>query len=107
MHGLRHNCISHLVMKGDLKLAQMIAGHSRIQTTADRYTHLLPDYVQKQVEEVFTLPSCDSTEEENDGNVPATLSPVVTEMRGIRKRNEAPGRRPKSDAAERKTRQKL
>jgi len=56
LHGLRHNCISHLVMKGDLKLAQMIAGHSRIQTTADRYTHLLPDYVQKQVEDVFTLP---------------------------------------------------
>jgi len=43
-------------MKGNLKLAQMIAGHSRIQTTADRYTHLLPDYIQKQVEEVFALP---------------------------------------------------
>lgn len=55
LHGLRHNCISHLVMRGDLKLAQQIAGHSRIQTTADRYTHLLPDYVQQQVESVFSV----------------------------------------------------
>jgi len=49
-------------MKGDLKPAQMIAGHTRIQMTTDRYTHLLPDYVQRQVEEVFTL-SSDATEE--------------------------------------------
>jgi hypothetical protein len=43
------------VMKGDLRLAQMIAGHSRFQTTADRYNHLLPDYVKHQVESAFSL----------------------------------------------------
>ncbi len=53
-------------MRGNLKLAQQIAGHSRIQTTADRYTHLLPDYVHRQVESVFSLPD-EPEKDESDG----------------------------------------
>ncbi len=66
LHGLRHNCISHLVMKKNLKLAQQIAGHTRIQTTADRYTHLLPEYVQQEVEAVFTVEEKQSDDDATD-----------------------------------------
>lgn len=46
-HYLRHNCISHWVMKGnDLAVVAKLARHSNIQQTM-RYTHLAPDHLQK------------------------------------------------------------
>ena len=41
MHEARHTAITELVrFSGNLKLAQQLAGHASIQTTADVYAHL-------------------------------------------------------------------
>ena len=41
MHQARHTAITELVRDtGNLKLAQLLAGHASIQTTADIYAHL-------------------------------------------------------------------
>lgn len=43
LHGLRHNHISHSIEEGiDLSEASRRAGHSSIEITNDRYTHLVP-----------------------------------------------------------------
>jgi len=49
-HVLRHSFASHLVMAGvSLKVIQDILGHKDIQTTANRYAHLLPGHVASEV----------------------------------------------------------
>jgi len=41
MHAARHTAITEMVREtGNLKLAQLLAGHASIQTTADIYAHL-------------------------------------------------------------------
>lgn len=41
MHQARHTAITEIVRDtGNLKLAQLLAGHASIQTTADIYAHL-------------------------------------------------------------------
>jgi integrase len=41
MHEARHTATTEVVRDtGNLKLAQMLAGHASIQTTADIYAHL-------------------------------------------------------------------
>ena len=41
LHDLRHSCASLLISQGvDLKIIQVILGHSQISITANLYTHL-------------------------------------------------------------------
>jgi integrase len=56
MHGLRHYFVSLLVREGRIKEASMLAGHSSVAFTLDRYGHMIPND-QKTLDELSEIVS--------------------------------------------------
>ena len=53
MHEARHTAITQFLRDtGNLKLAQMLAGHADISTTANIYAHLMQEAPQRAAEAI-------------------------------------------------------